>query len=495
MSPDHNKVTLAQESKRFTQKYRVLTETTLPPATDTKKDLKLNWTSLSQNRKKDITYLSLSRKKDILYLSLSRKKSFCISAFLERKILCISAFPERKLYVFLPFQKESFMYFCLSRKKDIMYHSLSRKKAFCILAFLKRKILCISAFPERKILCYSAFPEKKILCISAFPARKMLCISDFPERKILCISDFPARKMLCISDFPERKILCISIFPERKIYVSQPFQHVLCTLPCLLHPCSPVHACVQTAAPAAAFRKRRPLRVVAEVRVAEAGKDGAGAVVGDVPLGAVGQRHQRVVYGAEEDPRGEALPQRRWNGPSKINGFVATLFVFIFLLQYKHSYNQSLVTLAEPLLHIFIAAGWVGGTSLECRDSNSGSPYSKPAHYHLSSAASYWATLHPTELRCILLSYAASYWATLHPTELRCILLSYAAPTELRCTIVSYAAQQKISGVSDATGGKCGYTVHNSAPVKSIATKFVCNNFFNWPKNNFVERRGRFSWH
>jgi hypothetical protein len=77
---------------------------------------------------------------------------------------------------------------------------------------------------------------------------------------------------------------------------------------CPLYPCSPVHACIQTAA---AVRERRPLRVVAEVRVAEAGKDGARAVVGDVPLGAVGQRDQGVVYRAKEHPRGEALTQRR----------------------------------------------------------------------------------------------------------------------------------------------------------------------------------------
>jgi len=56
-----------------------------------------------------------------------------------------------------------------------------------------------------------------------------------------------------------------------------------------------------------------------------------------------------------------------------------------------------------------------------------------------------WATLHNTELTCILLSYAETflnyitpYWATQHP-------LSYAAPywamlytTELRCTLLSY---------------------------------------------------------
>ncbi len=32
------------------------------------------------------------------------------------------------------------------------------------------------------------------------------------------------------------------------------------------------------------------------------------------------------------------------------------------------------------------------------------------------------------------------HWAKLHPTELRCNLLSYAAPPELRCTLLSYAA-------------------------------------------------------
>ncbi len=65
----------------------------------------------------------------------------------------------------------------------------------------------------------------------------------------------------------------------------------------------------------------------------------------------------------------------------------------------------------------------------------------------MSNTAPFWATLHPTELRCILLSYAASYWATLHPTELRCTHLSYTEPSwavihpnELRCKLVSYAA-------------------------------------------------------
>ncbi len=39
----------------------------------------------------------------------------------------------------------------------------------------------------------------------------------------------------------------------------------------------------------------------------------------------------------------------------------------------------------------------------------------------------HWAKLHPTELRCTLLSFAAPSWATLHPIELRGTLLSYAA--------------------------------------------------------------------
>jgi hypothetical protein len=42
------------------------------------------------------------------------------------------------------------------------------------------------------------------------------------------------------------------------------------------------------------------------------------------------------------------------------------LYIFIFLLQYIHSYYHSLITFAEALLHIFIAAGSVGGTSQIC---------------------------------------------------------------------------------------------------------------------------------
>jgi hypothetical protein len=66
----------------------------------------------------------------------------------------------------------------------------------------------------------------------------------------------------------------------------------------------------------------------------------------------------------------------------------------------------------------------------------------------LCYAAPYWASMHPSVLRCILLSYAAPYWGTPpQPTALRFSLLSYAAPswvtlhpTELRCTRLSYYA-------------------------------------------------------
>ncbi len=64
----------------------------------------------------------------------------------------------------------------------------------------------------------------------------------------------------------------------------------------------------------------------------------------------------------------------------------------------------------------------------------------------LSHIASYWATLHPPELRCTLLSSTAPWWATLHPIEVRCtskiccIQLSYAAISELSWALLSYTA-------------------------------------------------------
>ncbi len=86
----------------------------------------------------------------------------------------------------------------------------------------------------------------------------------------------------------------------------------------------------------------------------------------------------------------------------------------------------------------------------------------------MSYAAHNWATLHPIEILCTLLSYAAPYWATLHPiwatlhpiwatlhpiwatlhpiwATLHPIWAtldpkSYAAPSELSCTLLSYVA-------------------------------------------------------
>ncbi len=53
------------------------------------------------------------------------------------------------------------------------------------------------------------------------------------------------------------------------------------------------------------------------------------------------------------------------------------LYICIIMLQYKHSYNHSLITYAEALLYIFIAAGSVHGqTSLGCQaEIRTRSPY------------------------------------------------------------------------------------------------------------------------
>jgi hypothetical protein len=48
----------------------------------------------------------------------------------------------------------------------------------------------------------------------------------------------------------------------------------------------------------------------------------------------------------------------------------------------------------------------------------------------------HWAQLHPTELRCTLMSYAVPPWTTLHPIELMAML----HPTKLCCTLLSYTA-------------------------------------------------------
>jgi len=67
------------------------------------------------------------------------------------------------------------------------------------------------------------------------------------------------------------------------------------------------------------------------------------------------------------------------------------LYIFLFLLQYIHSYNHSLITFAEALLHIFIAAGSVGGTSLGCR-----------AEIRTRACLTASQRTIPTELRCTL---------------------------------------------------------------------------------------------
>ncbi len=75
-----------------------------------------------------------------------------------------------------------------------------------------------------------------------------------------------------------------------------------------------------------------------------------------------------------------------------------SLYVFfIFLLQYVHSYNHSLITFAEALLHFFIAAGSVGEP-----------PWGAEPRNELGPALQQASAL-PTELRCTLLSCAALY--------------------------------------------------------------------------------------
>ncbi len=136
-------------------------------------------------------------------------------------------------------------------------------------------------------------------------------------------------------------------------------------------------------------------------------------------------------------------------------------FCIVICLFTIHTFIQSFIHNIRwgpyPYLHSCRLGGWNLHGVLS-GDSNSGVPYSKPAHYHLSSAAPYWAvlhpswatrhpnwatlhsnwatvhlnwaTLHPSELRCTLTaSQRTTIWAPLHPTELCCSL------AELRCTL------------------------------------------------------------
>ncbi len=80
------------------------------------------------------------------------------------------------------------------------------------------------------------------------------------------------------------------------------------------------------------------------------------------------------------------------------------LFLYIYFsvtIHTVHSYNHSFITFA--LLHIFIAAGSVGGTSLGCR-----------ARFELGPAIQHASAL-TSELRCTLSKLRCTLWATLHP--------------------------------------------------------------------------------
>ncbi len=106
-----------------------------------------------------------------------------------------------------------------------------------------------------------------------------------------------------------------------------------------------------------------------------------------------------------------------------------TIAAFISVISVSYIYNHintvhsSISSPRPPFLHCLVK-------NIPSTDSNSGLPDSRPAHYQLGYTAPSWATLHPSELCCTLLSYASPYWAMLHPTEL------YAAHwTELRCTL------------------------------------------------------------
>ncbi len=88
----------------------------------------------------------------------------------------------------------------------------------------------------------------------------------------------------------------------------------------------------------------------------------------------------------------------------------ATLFVhLVFFLQYIHSYNCLFITFTEGHLHIFTAAGSMGGTSMVAEP-----------RIELRPALQQASAL-PSELRCTLVSYAALlYWFLLCPRTGKC---------------------------------------------------------------------------
>jgi hypothetical protein len=63
------------------------------------------------------------------------------------------------------------------------------------------------------------------------------------------------------------------------------------------------------------------------------------------------------------------------------------------------------------------------------------------AYILLSYTTPYWATPHPVELCCILLSYPPPpYWAMLYPSELHCTFWAMLHLPEPRGTLLSYTA-------------------------------------------------------
>jgi hypothetical protein len=78
-------------------------------------------------------------------------------------------------------------------------------------------------------------------------------------------------------------------------------------------------------------------------------------------------------------------------------GLVALCHSFcVFLLFFYNTYNHLLINIRwgpSPYLHSCRLSGR-NLPGVPSRDSSSGLPYSKPAHYQLSCAAPYWAALH-----------------------------------------------------------------------------------------------------
>ncbi len=122
-----------------------------------------------------------------------------------------------------------------------------------------------------------------------------------------------------------------------------------------------------------------------------------------------------------------------WSGPHckklGVNSLVSlshSFCTFIFLSQYIHSYNHSIISFAEAHPHIFTAAGSVGGTSLGCRVENR-----TRACLAASQRTTIWPTLH-SSLSYVApsLSFAALW------SELSCILSELLCTlSELRCTL------------------------------------------------------------